>query len=109
MIARKKLLEALSKKADYKVITELGNYVETIEEYNIEQLSAKILLELTHNTGFQVQKGKRIPVGLRIVMSGRKGQKTIFGDKISAREKMETIYHFTFLQKELKKCGLEVR
>lgn len=113
VIAREKLLEALSKKADYKAITELRNYVETIEEYNIEQLSAKILLELTRNTGFEVQKGKLGSCWIKNCCEWtERSEDDICGldsSKISEREKMEEIYHFTSLQKELKKCGLEVR
>ena len=43
---------------NYKDIKEIVEYDEHIGEHNIEQLSAKLLFDLTRNTGFEVSKGK---------------------------------------------------
>lgn len=47
IVVREKLLEAITQGKDYKDIDEIRNYVKLLDEYNIEQLSAKILSELT--------------------------------------------------------------
>ncbi|MCO7122226.1 hypothetical protein NIA71_09755 [Ihubacter massiliensis] len=44
IVVREKLLEAISKQADYKTVDEIVEYVRTVDEYNIEQLSAKSCL-----------------------------------------------------------------
>ena len=55
--ARTKLVSAISNgDSSYKEIKEIKDYCDNIENYNIEQLSAKILFELTRNTGFEVSK-----------------------------------------------------
>lgn len=41
---------------NYKDIKEIVDYDEHIDEHNVEQLSAKLLFDLTRNTGFEVQK-----------------------------------------------------
>ena len=56
--ARHKLVETLQDDDfDYKGIREIVEYDKNIEEHNIEQLSAKLLFDLTRNTGFEVSKG----------------------------------------------------
>lgn len=53
--AREKLVKAIiSGEFNYKDIREIVEYNEHIENYNIEQLSTKILFDLTRNTGFEV-------------------------------------------------------
>ena len=55
--ARCKLVESLKDdNFDYKGIREIVDYDKNIEEHNIEQLSTKILFDLTRNTGFEVSK-----------------------------------------------------
>lgn len=57
--AREKLVSSIdSETMNYKNIKEIVEYDERIGEYNIEQLSAKLLFDLTRNTGFEVSKGK---------------------------------------------------
>ena len=57
--AREKLINSIeSKTMNYKDIKEIVEYDEHIGEHNIEQLSAKLLFDLTMNTGFEVSKGK---------------------------------------------------
>ena len=56
--ARHKLVETLQDDDfDYKGIREIVDYDKRIEEHNIEQLSAKLLFDLTRITGFEVSKG----------------------------------------------------
>ena len=58
IVARHKLVEALQDDDfNYKGIREIVEYDKKIEEHNIEQLSAKLLFDLTRNTGFEVSKG----------------------------------------------------
>ena len=49
--ARHKLVESLQNdNFDYKGMREIVDYDKNIEEHNIEQLSAKLLFDLTRNT-----------------------------------------------------------
>ena len=41
---------------NYKGIKEILKYDKHIEEHNIEQLAARLLFDLTRNTGFEVSK-----------------------------------------------------
>lgn len=54
---RKKLVESIQNgNFQYKEIQEIMEYDSGIEEHNIEQLVAKLLFDLTRNTGFEVSK-----------------------------------------------------
>lgn len=56
--AREKLVNTIQKgELNYKDICEIVEYNENVDNYNVEQLSAKILFDLTRNTGFEVFKG----------------------------------------------------
>lgn len=56
--AREKLLAAMqSDQIDYKCIEEIRQYQSELDHMNIEQLAAKLLFDLTRNTGFEVTKG----------------------------------------------------
>jgi hypothetical protein len=56
--ARDKLVSMIATgELDYKDIKEIIDYNEAVDSYNIEQLSAKTLFDLTRNTGFEVSKG----------------------------------------------------
>lgn len=56
--ARHRLLETLQEdNLDYKGICEIVEYDKRIDEHNIEQLSARLLYDLTRNMGFKVSKG----------------------------------------------------
>lgn len=63
---------------NYKDIQEILECDEHIEEHNIEQLAAKLLFDLTRNTGFEVSKGR---VGGVIVITIFKDRKDIPQDK----------------------------
>lgn len=57
--AREKLINSIDNGImNYKDIKEIVEYDEHIDEHNIEQLAAKLLFDLTRNTGFEVSKGK---------------------------------------------------
>ena len=78
----------------------------------IHILSAKLLFGLTRNTGFEVQKGKLGPCWFESCCEwNEREEDDICGlndNRISAKEKMLEIYHLTSLEREFKKCGLEV-
>lgn len=62
--AREKLINSINfGEMNYKEIKEIMEYDNYIEEHNIEQLSAKLLFDLTKNTGFEVSKGILVNVG----------------------------------------------
>ena len=56
--ARKLLVQSIqAENFDYKMIQEIIEYDNYLDNHNIEQLSAKLLFDLTRNTGFEVSKG----------------------------------------------------
>lgn len=56
--ARELLVKSIqSETFDYKTIQEIIKYDNHLDNHNIEQLSAKLLFDLTRNTGFEVSKG----------------------------------------------------
>lgn len=112
IVVREKLLEAISKQVDYKSVDEIIKYVRAVDEYNIEQLSAKILFELTRNTGFEVAKGN---LGQCWVVDccdwNDRKEDDVCGldeNRISVREKILDLYQMTSLRSAFQKCGLEV-
>lgn len=111
--ARKKLLSTLkSGNMHYKVFQEIMQYDPYLEEHNIEQLAARLLFDLTRNTGFEVSK-KRIGecwVKSCCLWENRREDDVCGLDRhpLALAEKMECIYRGTSLHDELKKIGLEV-
>ena len=56
--ARNKLVEMLCENDwNYKTAREIISYDMNLKDHNIEQFSAKLLFDLTRNTGFEVSKG----------------------------------------------------
>lgn len=56
--ARAKLVKSIENgDVNYKEMKEIVEYDKHITEHNIEQFSAKLLFDLTRNTGFEVSKG----------------------------------------------------
>lgn len=120
LIKRKKAIDARNKlirtiksgETDYKAIKEIIDYDKNLENHNIEQLSTKLLFDLTRNTGFEVSKGK---IGDCWIQScckwdGRQ-EDDICGlddSSISLTNKMKSIYTGTSLSEEFFKVGLEV-
>jgi hypothetical protein len=111
--AREKLVSMIeTDEVNYKDIKEIVDYNESVDSYNIEQLSAKILFDLTRNTGFEVSKGK---IGDCWVKSCCEWQNRMNDDicgldkgRLSVNEKMRRIYKGTCLEMQLQKVGLEV-
>ena len=113
IMAREKLITALQDpKIDYKQLTEIRDYYSRVDVLNIEQFAAKLLFDLTRNTGFEVSKGS---LGTCWIVSCcdwyKKQADDICGldeNRISLEEKMLAIFQNTSLQREFQKAGLEV-
>lgn len=111
--AKEKLVNSIETgNINYKDIKEIVEYDEHIAEHNIEQLVAKLLFDLTRNTGFEVSKGN---IGDCWVKSccewdGRM-EDDICGldySRLSIYDKMKSIYEDTCLKEQLHAAGLEV-
>lgn len=110
--AREKLINAVKQKSVYKSLQEIKDYLDTPEKYNIEQLSAKMLFDLTRNTGFEVTKGEIGECWIRDCCDWENRQEDdICGldmQRLWIKEKMLQIYKYSSLKDKLKECGLEV-
>lgn len=110
--AREKLVDSIeSGNMNYKAIKELAEYDKYIEEHNVEQLSAKILFDLTRNTGFEVSKGS---IGDCWIKSCCEWENKMSNDicglgynRLSVYDKMKNIYENTCLKEQFRKAGLE--
>ena len=113
IIAREKLVHAIQDgEFNYKDIQEIVEYCGCIENYNVEQLSAKILFDLTRNTGFEVSKGN---IGECWIKSCCGWQNRMDDDicgldnsRLQLSDKMKYIYKGTSLVAQFQKIGLEV-
>lgn len=110
---REKLIHSISSgNMDYKDIQAIAEYDEHIKEHNIEQLSAKILFDLTRNTGFEVSKGKIGECWISSCCEWEERQEDdicgLDAVRLTLYEKMERIYQGTSLEAELQAAGLEV-
>lgn len=113
IVAREKLVKSIqSGEANYKDMRELIEYKENIDNYNVEQLSARILFDLTRNTGFEVSKAS---VGECWIKSCCEWQERMPDDicgldtsRLSLKEKMKQICEGTSLMKQFQNIGLEV-
>lgn len=111
--AREKLVPAIKNgELNYKDIQEMVEYCEKIDSYNVEQLSAKILFDLTRNTGFEVSKGK---IGECWIKSCCEWQNRMDDDicgldsnRLQLSDKMKHIYKGTSLATQFQNIGLEV-
>lgn len=111
--AREKLIEIVSqKRQDYKDVTEIREYRASLEDYNIEQLSARLLFDLTRNTGFEVSKGKIGECWIADCCQYSERQENdacgLDDGRISVADKMKEIYNNTSLVTEFQQVGLEV-
>ncbi len=111
--ARERLVKSIGNgNMNYKDMREIVEYDEHIDEHNIEQLSAKLLFDLTRNTGFEVSKGK---IGDCWVKSCCEWKKRIDNDvcgleysgRLTVYDKMKNIYEGTCLKKQFHEAGLE--
>lgn len=111
--ARNKLLEMLEEgKQDYKTLREVMAYDSNLNEHNIEQLSAKLLFDLTRNTGFEVSKGSIGDCWLEPCCNWMNRQNDdlcgLDNERLSVTDKMKSIYIGTSLRTKLPDAGLEV-
>lgn len=111
--ARAKLVATIhSGKFDYKAIQEIIKYDDNLDNHNIEQLSAKLLFDLTRNTGFEVSKGNIGECWIKSCCewSNRQDNDICGLDEshLSVTEKMKNIFNGTSLHSEFSNLGLEV-
>lgn len=111
--AREKLVQIISSNdMNYKAIQEILDYDSNLHNHNIEQLSAKLLFDLTRNTGFEVSKGNLGECWRQNCCEWADRQEDdICGldqTKLSLKEKMKSIYWGTSLHREFQNIGLEV-
>lgn len=111
--AREKLVHSIHDgNMDYKDIQALVRYDEHITEHNIEQLSAKLLFDLTRNTGFEVSKGNIGECWIKSCCEWQNRQEDdicgLDADRLTLYEKMKSIYQETSLQNVFKEAKLEV-
>lgn len=113
IVAREKLVKTIQKgELDYKNIREILEYNKNIDNYNIEQLSARILFDLTRNTGFEVSKSN---IGECWIKSCCEWEQRMPDDicgldtsRLQLKEKMQHICKKTSLLKKFQNIGLEV-
>ncbi len=111
--ARQKLVKAISDgNSSYKEIKEIKDYCDNIGDYNIEQLSAKILFDITRNTGFEVTKSSMGECWICSCCdwSGRQDDDIcgLDSSRLNIYDKMKHILEGTCLSDEFKRLGLEV-
>lgn len=111
--AREKLVESIhNENFHYKKIQEIMEYDSHIEEHNIEQLAAKLLFDLTRNTGFEVSKGKLGVCWIKTCCEWEERQEDdICGldhNRLTVFDKMKNIYDGSSLKKQFFKIGLEI-
>lgn len=109
--ARNDLVNAInSKNFDYKQIESVIKYDKNISNHNIEQLSAKILYELTRNTGFEVKKGMIGDCWIKTCCLWEQREESdlcgLDKKRLSVLEKMKRIYEETSLKEQLNKVGI---
>ena len=112
-IARTKLIELLhAHNTDYKSLRELVNYDSHLDEHNIEQLTAKLLFDLTRNTGFEISKGTIGECWINSCCEWNERQDDdicgLDSERLSLYDKMKIIYENTCLKEQFKTAGLEV-
>lgn len=110
--ARDMLVKAIqSGNWDYKRIQEIKVYDSNLDNHNIERLSAKLLYDLTRNTGFEVSKGKIGECWIKPCCEWLKRQENdicgLDDNRLSITHKMKSIYTGTSLSIEFSKTGLE--
>ena len=111
--AREKLVESISLgDMNYKALREVMDYDKNVNDHNIEQLSARLLFDLTRNTGFEVSKGR---IGECWIKSCCEWQARENNDlcglddmRLCIADKMKSIYDGTSLHIEFMEAGLEV-
>ena len=110
IVAREKFVKTIQDgELNYKDIHEI---VEYNENYNVEQLSAKILFDLTRNTGFEVSKGNIGECWIKSCCEWRQRMSDdicgLDAGRLQLREKMQSICRKTSLLMQFQNIGLEV-
>ena len=113
ILAREKLVETLkSGEFNYKALQEVMEYDKNLDDHNIEQISAKLLFDLTRNTGFEVSKGTIGECWIKSCCEWIERQADdICGldeNRLSVADKLKSIYSGTSLCREFSNIGLEV-
>ena len=111
--AREKLVNSIENGImNYKNIREIVEYDEHIKEHNIEQIAAKLLFDLTRNTGFEVSKGN---IGDCWIKSCCEWDDRMEDDicgldysRLPIYDTMKSIYAGTCLKEQFRASGLEV-
>ena len=111
--AREKFVNSIkSGEMNYKDFQEIVEYDEHIEEHNVEQLAAKLLFDLTRNTGFEVTKGSIGECWIKSCCEWKDRMKDdICGldfERLSVCDKMKIICEKTCLKEQFQIAGLEV-
>lgn len=111
--AREKLINSIEiGNMNYKDIKEVVEYDVHIDEHNIEQLSARLLFDLTRNTGFEVSKGSIGDCWIKSCCEWKNRAKNdICGldyNRLSVYDKMKSIYEGTCLKEQFHMAGLGV-
>lgn len=102
---REILISSVNKNTDYKSAPKIKDLFSQINEYNIEQLAAKLLYLITRNTGFEVSKSI-LGVCWRTDCCGFDDRQSddlcgLETRRLPLSEKMLQIFNNTSLQKEL--------
>lgn len=110
--ARAKLVSSIENgNMNYKDIKEIVEYDAHIMEHNIEQLSAKLLFDLTRNTGFEVSKRNIGECWIKSCCDwDRRKENDICGldhNRMTIYDKMKSIYVNTCLNEQFQSAGLE--
>ena len=113
VVAREKLLSSIETgNMNYKDIKEIVEYDASITEHNIEQFAAKLLFDLTRNTGFEVSKGNIGDCWIKSCCEwdGRMDDDICGLDvkRLSVYDKMKSIFEGTCLNAQFQLAGLEV-
>lgn len=111
--ARENLVRTIQRgELNYKDLCEIVEYNENVDHYNVEQLSARILFDLTRNTGFEVSKGNIGECWIKSCCEwGQRESDDICGldtGRLQLKEKMEHICRETSLLTKFQNVGLEV-
>lgn len=113
ILAREKLVATLrSGDLDYKAIREVVDYDKGLSGHNIEQLAARLLFDLTRNTGWEVSKGSIGDCWLKSCCEWPERQEDdvcgLDETRLTLAEKMRSIYQGTSVRREFSRIGWEV-
>lgn len=109
--ARGKLVHSIENGImDYKDMQEIAEYDEHIVNHSIEQLAAKLLFDLTRNTGFEVSKGNIGDCWIKSCCEwNNRMEDDICGldhSRLPIHDKMKNIFEGTCLKERFREAGL---